>query len=64
MAKVIVKVLGGSPQEKEADTVGELREGLSLENYTATVNGETADDETELEDNQLVFFAPSVKGGI
>lgn len=63
MAKVFVKVIGGTRKAEEADTVGELKESLELENYTATVNGEEADDEQELEDDDIVALAKAVKGG-
>lgn len=64
MAKVIVKLIGGTPQEKEASTVGDLKRSLSLSNHTATVNGEPADDSQELNDFELVHFVQAVKGGI
>jgi len=63
MAKVIVKVLGGSLQELEASTVGEIKEELSLSSHSATVNGESASDDQELSDGELITLAPSVKGG-
>lgn len=63
MAKVVVKVLGGSLTEVEADTVGELKDDLDLGSHSASVNGSPADDSTELSDGQIVALAPSVKGG-
>lgn len=64
MANVIVKVLGSSPKDADAETVGELKEELGLESYSASVNGSPADNDQELSDGQLVTFAPSVKGGL
>jgi len=63
MVKVIVKVLGGSLQELEASTVGEIKGKLSLSNHSVTVNGESAENDQELLEGQLVTLAPSVKGG-
>lgn len=63
MAEVFVKVTGGARKSEEADTIGELKEQLELENYTATVNGEEADDDHELEDDDIVALAKAVKGG-
>lgn len=66
MAKKITgQVLGGSPKgDISAETVGGVFKQLGLSgNYTATVNGEPADMETELNDYEQVMFAPSVKGG-
>lgn len=64
MAKVIVKQIGGTPSEKEASTVGELKSQLGLTNHTATVNGQPATDEQELNDYEVVHFAQAVKGGM
>jgi len=61
--KVIVKVVGGSLQELEADTVGDVKAALNLQSHSAAVNGEAASDDQELEEGQLVTLAPSVKGG-
>ena len=64
MAKVHTQVTGGSIQEKEATTVGELKSLLGLTNYTATVNGDPASDDYELEDFEFVSFALATKGAI
>ena len=63
MASVVVSAVGGSPQRVEADTVGEAKRALACANYTATLNGEPADDDLELQDEDYVALSPSVKGG-
>lgn len=64
MASVVASAVGGSPQRLEADTVGEAKELLGLAStYTAAVNGEPADDDSSLSDEDFVSFAPAVKGG-
>ncbi len=63
MANVVCATLGGTPRRLSAETVGEARRQLGLENHTATVNGEAAGDETRLTDEAYVSFAPKVKGG-
>jgi hypothetical protein len=64
MAKVFVKVLGNDDRStQDAETVGELKTQLNLSSYSATVNGSPADNSQELQDDQLVMFAPAVKGG-
>lgn len=65
MASVHAAVVGGEPQRvKDVETVGDVRARLELANtYTATVNGEPADDDTYLESEQFVSFAQAVKGG-
>lgn len=63
MASVVACVLGGRPQRKEAETVGDLRDLMNLDGHKASVQGEPVDDDYELEDEDFVSFAPSVKGG-
>lgn len=63
MAKVTVKVVGSTPTEVKATTVGELKRALGFGTYTASVNKEAADDNYRLEDDDFVCLAPSVKGG-
>lgn len=63
MAKVTVKTLGGTPMEKTAETVGELKRLLGFTNYTATVNKEAQDDSYRLEDDDYVVLTQNVKGG-
>lgn len=66
MAKNITgQVLGGQPKAGlEAATVGDVFEQLALSgSYTATVNGDAADLDDELDDYMFVSFAPAVKGG-
>lgn len=64
MASVIGSVAGGDPIRVEADTVADVKAELGLEgSFTATVDGETASEDTLLSDNQYVCFAQAVKGG-
>jgi hypothetical protein len=62
MAQVVVKVIGGQPQNLDASTVGDVKRKLNASTHVATVNGESVDDSYELEDNEFVSLAPSVKG--
>ena len=64
MANITVKVTGGNVQEmSDVDTVGQVKARLSLQSYTATVNGEPEDDDFELEDYNYVTLSTAVKGG-
>ena len=64
MALVKVKTLGNAEiKEYSVDTIGQLKEELSLDGYSANVNGNAQGDNYELNDAELVTFAPSVKGG-
>lgn len=63
MAKVYVKVAGGSVQEKNASTVGELKSLVSAEGYVASVNRDPAGDEATLRDEDFVSLAKPVKAG-
>lgn len=63
MAKVQVQVAGGSIRQVEADTVAEAKAAVSAEGYTATVNGDPADDNYELSDYEFVALAKQVKAG-
>jgi len=57
-------VLGGDPVVLNGvDTVGDVKTELVVEGYTATVNGEPADDDFVLEDYEFVSLSPAVKGG-
>lgn len=66
MAKnITAQVLGGAPKVIEAGTVQDAMNALGLTgNYSATVNGDAADMDTELNDYEFVSFAPAVKGGL
>lgn len=64
MAKVTVCVLGGQPQNIIANTVGDVKRKLGLENHTASVNGSPKGNDQELTDYQYISLAPSVKGGL
>lgn len=63
MAKVTAQVMGGAPQQKEADTVGELADQVGASGYTATVNGEPEGSDYALQDYEFVAFAKAVKAG-
>lgn len=66
MAKVRVQVAGGSVQIKEASTVGELAKLVGADGFQATVDGDTADYDQELEGDEgdsFVSFARPVKAG-
>lgn len=66
MAKVRVQVAGGDVQIKEAATVECLAKLVGAEGYQATVDGDPADPDTELdgEDGEtFVSFAKPVKAG-
>jgi len=61
--KVTVQIVGGSSKTVEANTVGELKRIMGVSGHTATVNGDTASDSTELSDYSFVHLAAPVKGG-
>ena len=64
VSSVAVKVSGGENTVVDGvDTVGDVKRELQLSGYTAAVNGDTASDDTELEDQDWVTLAPAVKGG-
>ncbi len=64
MAKVVAQVLGGDlKQFDDISTVGELKRAMAVTGYSATVNGEPADDGLRLKDWQVVTLSPAVKGG-
>lgn len=63
MAKVQVQVEGGAIQQKVADTVGELKTQMGMRDYTATVNGDNANDSYELVDFDFVSLAKPLKAG-
>lgn len=57
------KIAGGKLETTQASTIGELKAALSLQNYTAMVNGVSKPDSHQLEEGNFVTFAPAVKGG-
>lgn len=67
MAKQITIQVVGSDKPKvvdEVNTVQEAREEMGLDiGYTATVNGEPADDNDKLRNYETVSFAKATKGG-
>lgn len=64
--KVTAQVLGGESQVLDCcSTVQDAYEDLELEgSYTATINGEPVDFDTELNDYEFLCFSPAVKGGL
>jgi hypothetical protein len=64
-SKVTVAVLGGDPEVLDGvEVVADVVEDLGLDgNYTFSVNGEPASEDTPLDDFSYVSIAPSVKGG-
>ena len=62
---ITVKVIGGDTIMLSGDfaTVGEVKEHLERENFTAQVNAEAADDNTELNDADFIVLSQPVKGG-
>lgn len=64
MATVLVQVAGGDIQEKEADTLGELKRMLSAQDYQAVINkGETVDDDGYVFENcEFVALTKKTKG--
>lgn len=63
MANVKVQVAGGAQQDKSASTVGEARQSVGAIGYQASVNGEPADDNYQLRNNDFVSFSKPVKAG-
>lgn len=61
--KITAQAVGGQPKTFDnIQTVGELKEEMGLPTYQASVNGEPADDDQELNDYEFVSLAPKVKG--
>jgi len=64
MAKVQAQVIGGAIRTIEnVRTVAEVKREMGAAGYTATVNGDPAEDNFELSDYEFVSLAPAVKGG-
>lgn len=62
---VVASVLGGTPKRLSANTVGEVKGLLQLQGaYTASLNGDPAEDGDAVGAEDFVSFAPAVKGGI
>ena len=63
-SNIKAQVSGGSIQNlDDVETVGDVKKRLEVTGYTATVNGEPADNSYELSDYEFVMLAPAVKGG-
>jgi hypothetical protein len=62
---ITIHLLGGQPKVVTADTVQDAfnQSGLPVGNYTAQVNGETAQMSDKLNDYEHVSFATATKGG-
>jgi len=64
MANVVASLVGGSPRRLVANTVADVKQQMSLgSTYVSSVNGEPADDNTELNDEDFLSFSGAVKGG-
>ena len=65
MAKVTVQVLGaeGATVLEDVYSVEDVLDAMDTPNHSATVNGDSADADTELFDRDFIDLAPSVKGG-
>ena len=65
MAKnITAQALGGTAKVIEANTVKDAFDALGLSgNYTASINGDAASMDDELEEYNFVTFAQAVKGG-
>ena len=64
MFNVIVRISGKSGvKETQASDIASLKSQLDLGNYTATINGEPANSDSELFDDAVVNFTQAVKGG-
>jgi hypothetical protein len=65
MAKVTVQVLGADHPTvlEDVDTVGDVKGEMGVPDHQASVDGEPADDNSELWDGAFVDLAPSVKAG-
>lgn len=63
--KITGQVLGGTAKViDEVETVRDVLAKLGISgSYTATVNGNPADMDDEVEDYNFVSFSPAVKGG-
>lgn len=62
--RVTAVVLGGTPRVLDnVETVADVKEMMNVPGYQATVNGDTADDNTFLEDFSYVSLSAAVKGG-
>jgi sulfur carrier protein ThiS len=62
MAKVNAKVVGGDITELEVGTIADLKHRLGVPNHTAMVNGQPAQNDQALRDEDFVSLAPAVKG--
>ena len=63
---VTLQVLGGGSLVcscDEVQTVGAAKAKMAVPNYVASVNGEPADDEDELQEFSFVSLSAAVKGG-
>jgi sulfur carrier protein ThiS len=63
MPQVSAKVMGGALQLINAETVGDLKAKLGVQNHVANLNGDTVSDDQDLNEGDFVTFAPAVKGG-
>jgi len=59
----IVKTSGGRPVDRSENTIGEIKEALGLQKYTASVNGEPADDDMEVGEFDVINLSVPAKAG-
>lgn len=66
--KVLVQALGQATAkviQTDAQTVGEFKEANSeYSSFAFNVNGDIADDDTELFDNAVIMLSEKVKGAV
>lgn len=61
---VVAQVLGGEKKVLDnVNTVGDVKEELGAEAYTASVNGDPAKNDYQLDDGDFVSLSQAVKGG-
>lgn len=62
---VVSQVLGGEKKVLDnVHTVGDVKAALNAQNYTASVNGEPAQNSDTLSDGDFVSLSQAVKGGL
>jgi hypothetical protein len=62
---IIAQVLGGDRKIlDDVTTVGQVKEKMGVPTYTATVNGQPADNSTVLAEGNIVTLSQAVKGGL
>lgn len=63
MASVIVKQVGRTAKEVDADTAGEVLTQLGLgKEYSVKIDGEVVDKDFDLDEDQVLYIARNEKG--